>query len=43
MGDYRDGRVVKDLERRLGRTAPPFGAALLVLPVRDDEVRPVHP
>ncbi len=42
-GDYRDGRVVKDLERRLGRTAPPFVVELLVLPVRDDDIRPAQP
>ncbi len=39
-GDDRDGRVVRELERRLGRSAPPFVVELLVLPVRDDEVRP---
>lgn len=42
-GDGREGLVVRGLERRLGRTAPPFVVELLVLPVRDDEVRPVGP
>lgn len=42
-GDDRDGRVVRELERRLGGSAPPFVVEVLVLPVRDDEVRPVGP
>ncbi|OJV78567.1 MAG: hypothetical protein BGO37_07605 [Cellulomonas sp. 73-92] len=39
----RETHLVADLERRLGRPAPPFVLELLVLPVRDDVIREVRP
>ena len=39
----RETHLVADLERRLGRPAPPFVLDLLVLPVRDDVIREVRP
>lgn len=37
--DARTGRVVADLERELGRKARPFSLDLVLLPVRDEQVR----
>jgi hypothetical protein len=42
-GDARIGQVVADLERELGRKARPFSLDLVLLPVRDEQVRPVGP
>jgi hypothetical protein len=39
--DNRDGQVVAEVENELGRTARPFSLDLVVLPVHDDEIRPV--
>jgi len=36
-----NGAVVRDVERWLGRPVRPFRLELIVLPVRDDEVRRV--
>ncbi|MEU4331957.1 hypothetical protein [Nonomuraea dietziae] len=41
--DTRDGHVVSEVENELGRKARPFSLDLVVLPVRDDEIRPVAP
>ena len=41
--DARTGEVVAELERELGRKARPFSLDLVLLPVRDDQVRPVGP
>ena len=38
--DRRTGQVVADLERELGRKARPFSLDLVLLPVRDEQVRP---
>jgi hypothetical protein len=38
--DARTGQVVADLERELGRKARPFSLDLVLLPVRDEQVRP---
>jgi hypothetical protein len=38
--DPRTGQVVAALERELGRGARPFSLKLVVLPVRDEQVRP---
>jgi hypothetical protein len=38
--DDRTGRVVAELERELGRKPRPFSLDLVLLPVRDEEVRP---
>ncbi|GES27485.1 hypothetical protein Aple_103850 [Acrocarpospora pleiomorpha] len=37
------GQVVAEVENELGRKARPFSLELVVLPVRDDEIRPVGP
>jgi hypothetical protein len=37
-----NSRIVAEVARRLGRPVPPFSLDLIVLPVRDDEVRRVH-
>jgi hypothetical protein len=42
-GDARIGQVVAGLERELGRQARPFSLDLVLLPIRDDEVRPTGP
>ena len=42
-GGARTGQVVADLERELGRKARPFSLDLVLLPVRDDQVRPIGP
>jgi hypothetical protein len=39
--DMRPTVVVTDLERELGRQARPFSVDLLLLPVADDQVRPI--
>jgi hypothetical protein len=39
----RIGQVVAELERELGRKARPFSLEFVLLPVRDDQVRPVGP
>ena len=39
--DSRTNQVVSDLERTLGRKARPFSLDLIVLPVREDEIRHV--
>jgi len=41
--DMRTGRVVAQLERELGRKARPFSLEFVLLPVRDDQVRPIGP
>ena len=41
--DRRAGRVVAELERELGRKARPFALDFVLLPVRDDQVRPAGP
>jgi hypothetical protein len=38
--DVRTGQVVAELERELGRKARPFSLDLVLLPVRDEQVRP---
>lgn len=38
----RTANVVKRLERELGQKAPPFRVSFLVLPVLEDELRPVR-
>lgn len=38
--DMRTGQVVAGLERELGRTARPFSVEFVLLPVRDDQIRP---
>ena len=42
-GDARTGQVVADLERELGREARPFSLDFVLLPVRDEQVRPIGP
>jgi hypothetical protein len=42
-GDARIGQVVAELERELGRKARPFSLDFVLLPVRDDQVRPIGP
>jgi hypothetical protein len=42
-GDARIGQAVADLERELGRKARPFSLDLVLLPVRDEQVRPIGP
>jgi hypothetical protein len=37
--DTRTGQVVAGLERELGRKARPFSLDLVLLPVRDEQVR----
>jgi hypothetical protein len=37
--DRRTGQVVAELERELGRKARPFSLDLVLLPVRDEQVR----
>jgi hypothetical protein len=39
--DLRLTAVVTELERELGRKARPFSVDLLLLPVADDQVRPI--
>jgi len=39
--DARTGQVVAELERELGRKARPFSLDLVLLPVRDEEIRQV--
>jgi hypothetical protein len=39
----RIGQVVAELERELGRKARPFSLEFVLLPVRDEQVRPVGP
>lgn len=41
-GDGRTNRIVDELEHELGRKARPFVLDVLLLPVRDDQVRPVN-
>lgn len=41
--DLRANHVVRDLERELGRPVRPFELAIVVVPVRDDQVRPLGP
>jgi hypothetical protein len=41
--DARDGQVVAGRERELGRKARPFSLDLVLLPVRDDQIRPAGP
>jgi hypothetical protein len=38
--DRRTGQAVAELERELGRKARPFSLDLVLLPVRDEQVRP---
>jgi len=38
--DRRTGQVVAGLERELGRAARPFSVDFVLLPVRDDQIRP---
>ncbi len=38
--DLRTGQVVAELERALGRKARPFSLDLVLLPVRDEQIRP---
>ena len=38
--DRRTGQVVAELERELGRKARPFSLDFVLLPVRDEQVRP---
>lgn len=38
----RTGQVVAELERELGRKARPFSLDLVLLPVRDEQVRPAR-
>src|SRR6185503_14014207 len=35
--------IVRDVERKAGRRVRPFTAELLLLPVRDEVIRPVEP
>jgi len=42
-GDARTGQVVAGLERELGREARPFSLDFVLLPVRDEQVRPIGP
>jgi hypothetical protein len=42
-GDARIGQVVAGLERELGRKTRPFSLDFVLLPVRDDQVRPIGP
>jgi hypothetical protein len=37
-----ENRVVREVERSLGRPVPPFVVEFVVLPVRDEQVRRVH-
>jgi hypothetical protein len=37
----RTGQVVAELERELGRKARPFSLDFVLLPIRDEQVRPV--
>ncbi|OLB78328.1 MAG: hypothetical protein AUI14_13515 [Actinobacteria bacterium 13_2_20CM_2_71_6] len=37
----REPPVVRDVERQLRRRVPPFELELVLLPVRDEEIRPV--
>lgn len=39
----RANRVVAEMERELGRKARPFSVDFVLLPVRDDQVRPIGP
>jgi hypothetical protein len=41
--DARIGQVVAGLERELGRKTRPFSLNFVLLPVRDDQVRPIGP
>jgi hypothetical protein len=41
--DMRTNKVVTELERELGRIARPFSLEFVLLPVRDEQVRPVGP
>ena len=41
--DLRIDRVVADVEDEIGRKARPFSLEFVVLPVRDDQIRPIRP
>jgi hypothetical protein len=40
-GDLRDNDTVREVEATLGRRAAPFSLGFTLLPVRDDQIRPV--
>jgi hypothetical protein len=43
MRDLRANQVVRDLERELGRPVRPFELDIVIVPVRDDQIRSLGP